>query len=124
MTWPSARRTMCGGSLKPDPSYSPISSMPSASRGAGEAAGTAVKGSVVTVVGAAIVLAQDAPGLALAWDELVRQHLERTGLLGLERIGELTGRQVLVLERAQLAADVGQGGRALAREAHRLVHDA
>ena len=34
MTCPSARRAMYGGSLKPEPSYSPISSMPSASFGA------------------------------------------------------------------------------------------
>jgi hypothetical protein len=32
-TWPSERRAMYGASLKPDPSYSPISSTPSASFG-------------------------------------------------------------------------------------------
>src|SRR4051794_15444568 len=40
MTWPSARRTMYGGSLKPESWYSPTSSTPSARRGGGsEAAG-------------------------------------------------------------------------------------
>src|SRR3954451_25166525 len=38
MTWPSARRTMYGGSLKPESWYSPTSSMPSARRGGGSGA--------------------------------------------------------------------------------------
>src|SRR5947209_17045667 len=33
MTWPSPRRASAGGSLNPEPSNSPISSMPSARRG-------------------------------------------------------------------------------------------
>src|SRR5919202_348364 len=38
MTWPSARRTMYGGCLKPESWYSPTSSMPSHRRGGGSAA--------------------------------------------------------------------------------------
>src|SRR3954466_7974644 len=39
MTWPSARRTMYGGSLNPESWYSPTSSTPSARRGGVSAAG-------------------------------------------------------------------------------------
>src|SRR5215218_4789782 len=39
--WPSPRRASSGGSLKPDPSYSPISSTPPASRSGSPPAVTA-----------------------------------------------------------------------------------
>ena len=106
MTWPSARRTMCGGSLKPEPSYSPISSTPSAQLRRRRTAGAAT-GSVVTVVVAAVVLAQHAPRLARSRGTSSSvKHVEHARLLRLERRGELAGGQVLALERAQVAAHV------------------
>src|SRR4051794_3372792 len=101
---------MCGGSLKPDPSYSPISSTPSASRGsdrvaAASRAGAAAIGSglVRVVVDVAV---QPVQAALAGRHELLPQHRDHTALLLVERRRELVRGQLLVLERADVPAHV------------------
>src|SRR3954447_17746138 len=60
MTWPSARRTMYGGSLKPESWYSPTSSTPSATCGGGSAeaagAGDVVVGAEAAAGGVSVAM--------------------------------------------------------------------
>ncbi len=95
---------MCGGSLKPEPSYSPISSTPSARCGGAETG--AATGSSSPSSSLRSCLRSTFHDFPVARDQLVRQHVQHARLLRLQRRGELTDGQVLALERAQVAAHV------------------
>src|SRR5215211_3239336 len=135
-TWPSARRASSGGFLKPEPSYSPMSSMPSASArtspsrrsAGGDTAGSAI---AMTPGSAAVRGLQElrledvrlrvgvGPG-----DQIVGEHRADAVLLPLDRDVEVGRREVLTHHAPQVPADVPQLEHPLARELHRLLDDA
>src|SRR5215213_5889589 len=120
MTWPSARRARCGGSRNPEPSNSPISSTPSASR-SGAAAGSAVRTGTAAMVAVDVIAAArpdpsaevvvlvdvvlDHVGLGVgvrAEHDILREHLLDPRLLRLDRGVERDGIEVLGRERVEL----------------------
>src|SRR5919202_333846 len=99
MTWPSARRTMYGGSLKPESWYSPTSSTPSASRGGGSAAcGAGVVWASGVPAGGVLVVMESASARVGSPVGSERPHVReealdqlRSRLVGLRDRGRLRG---------------------------------